>query len=713
LLGLWLAFRRRWALAVTLGLLVGGSLAAAGWFLSPSTHSGRTLVELSAATPSVLNETTLGGSAIDGYQRTQVAMVRSRFVLNKALRDPKVAELPIVREQSDPLAWLEKQVKADFSVAPEIMSISMSGDDPKAVALLLNAIRDAYIKEVVQRDRKLRNERYDDLLKIYTTYDDMVREKRRTLKAMSEDLGSQDLKVLAFHQEFAVRGLSELENQRIRLQSQLRDARLEMTLQGDPDKAAEQPVPEALVEEQVSQHKDILQIREQIALLEKDVVAFEERSPKPQEAPGYQRAQAALKTARQRLADRQAKLKPEIREQLRDQWRRKVQLTRAEYQKKIDLMTALEQQLDTEVKDRLGRTREVGKKSTDVEWIRAEINQYDAMYQRIGDKVQALKIELGAPDRVRHIEEAVVNPPVQGKARNAALLGIAGFGLIIALVSFLEFRARKVTGANEVLGQLPMSLLGTLPLLPARVRNGQLQSGKAGDTFWRNLLIESVDSTRTMVLHTARCHSLQVLMVTSAVGGEGKTMLSSHLVASLARAGRKTLLIDCDLRRPAIQRVFGLADHAGLCELLRHEVTPAEVIQDGPVAGLSLITAGRIDATALQALAMGKLDSVFATLRKEFDFIILDSAPILPVTDSQLIGQCADGVLLAVMCDVSRIPFVAAAYERLVHLNIRILGAVMHGGQNSAHYGGSYHYVHSSPLVEEPAPAEPAPAEEA
>ena len=92
------------------------------------------------------------------------------------------------------------------------------------------------------------------------------------------------------------------------------------------------------------------------------------------------------------------------------------------------------------------------------------------------------------------------------------------------------------------------------------------------DHYWYSLLLESIDATRTMLVHAARSGSHRVIMIASALPGEGKTSLASHLATSLARSGQKTLLIDADLRCPSIHRLFDLAPDPGLSELLRGEI---------------------------------------------------------------------------------------------------------------------------------------------
>src|SRR5205823_4998314 len=148
---------------------------------------------------------------------------------------------------------------------------------------------------------------------------------------------------------------------------------------------------------------------------------------------------------------------------------------------------------------------------------------------------------------------------------------------------------------------------------------------------------------------------VQVVMVTSALPGEGKTSLSTHLAISLARAGFNTLLIDGDLRRPAVHRLFDAEVGPGFNELLRGEVGLAAVTRPTLVPGLSLIPAGQWSPHSTQALSQDGTGTLLKPLRSQYDFIIVDSSPILPVVDPLLLGQHADAVLFSILHDVSRL----------------------------------------------------------
>jgi capsular exopolysaccharide synthesis family protein len=232
-----------------------------------------------------------------------------------------------------------------------------------------------------------------------------------------------------------------------------------------------------------------------------------------------------------------------------------------------------------------------------------------------------------------------------------------------------------------------MNLVGVIPDMAQRYPRRRGKDQDEADS----LLSEAVDATRTMLLRAAKEESLQVVMITSAQSGEGKTLLSTHLAASIAQIGHKVLLIDGDLRNPIAHQVFGLESTPGLCELLRGDVALDDVIKPTPIDLLAMITAGRWDSRATRALAQDGTGEMLRQLRARYDFIIVDSSPVLPVVDPLLIGQHVDGTVLSVLRDVSRMSRVYAAHQRLTAAGVRVLGAVVNGDRGE-HYGAKYGY---------------------
>jgi capsular exopolysaccharide synthesis family protein len=225
-----------------------------------------------------------------------------------------------------------------------------------------------------------------------------------------------------------------------------------------------------------------------------------------------------------------------------------------------------------------------------------------------------------------------------------------------------------------------LNVIGTVPsLATGGNRKGEIAR-----------LQESVDAIRTVLLHQSRQQPLHVVMVTSASSREGKTTLATQLAASLARAWKRTLVIDADMRHPSAHSVFDAPAEPGLAEVLRGEVDVAGAIRATPHGRLWLLPAGNGDAHAFQALAQDSVRTLLEQLKQQYDFIVIDTPPVLPVTDPMLVGQHVDGVLFAILKDVSRAPAIYAAQQKLAPLGVRTLGAVVLGADSE--FATDYRY---------------------
>jgi Mrp family chromosome partitioning ATPase len=155
------------------------------------------------------------------------------------------------------------------------------------------------------------------------------------------------------------------------------------------------------------------------------------------------------------------------------------------------------------------------------------------------------------------------------------------------------------------------------------------------------------------------------------------------------------LLIDGDLRSPAVNHHFPIALEPGVCEVLRREVSLEEAIRPCDTPNLFLLPAGRCEKLALQQLAMDGYRNLIAAVRDGFDFVLVDSCPVLPVADALLMSRYADGVLLSLMCDISQIERVQTACHKLTSIGARIAGVVLQGtGKDGYDYGPRYLMPH-------------------
>jgi len=693
------AVRRRWLMMVALGLLGAAFAVGVVWFLLPGQYTTHALLHVSS-------RPTRGGYESEAdfinFQRSQAALLKSYKVLSAAVKNPEVAELAEVRAHPDPVKWLDKRLVTDFNQGPELLHVALPGDNPEDLAVVLNEVCRVYLQEHNAEDQGRVDSRIKQLQTNQRTWMETLRDKRQKLRTREEELGLDDPQTLTMRQQAAVRQLAAAQDQRLRLQLDLKKTEAELAAHQAQLKApARLPVPSVAIEEELKQDPAAKKILERQAQVEQEIQQIEAIASRFAVEEDLKRPRAELATLKRSLDELRRKERPAIEARLRARALEflkdnalKLEFMAQSLREQEKALTGEITHLEAQVETYRTALRAPGKLPSDVEALREEVAQGELVLKKIGDELGTLQAEYPVAPRVK-LREAAAPPLSRDFNRQIKLAGAAGvgtFGLVVLGVVLLEFRNRRVYAADDVVSGLGINLVGTLPALPPHTRRALPAAGTGRDRYWQSVMTESVDVIRTMLLHAAQHDRLRVVMVTSAVGGEGKTSLASHLAASLARAWRKTLLLDCDLRNPAAHQQFDLPLEPGLCDVLRGDVEFDDAIRPTPVSRLWLMPAGKWDSHALQALAQEGVGTFFERLKKQYDFIIIDACPVLPVADSLLVGQHADAVLFSIMRDVSRMPAVYAAHHRLATLGIRMLGAVVIGEKADA-YGSNHPYL--------------------
>lgn len=726
------SFRRRWPLALGLGLTLSFAVAAVAWFVIPATqYTSRSILRMHTHAPTIIFETAEKPSDYRTFQRTQAEMIKSPVVIEPALRDPRVMNLPVVVAQADPKEWLEKEIHVDFGNGSELLFVSMSSVNPDELEPIVNAVVDAYLETVVLAEHKVREARLDNLRKLLSRYQEELKGKRRLVREMANAVGTENRETVVLKQGFLMEDLQTLQRDLLAVKAELRrfasysavidkknqEAR-EAAKVGSGVLKPDAPAPAEGVLKQAATLAIDSAIAARIeadpglhALRQDHDTAFQKWSrlrslSRKQDDPAAVAARSKYLAAKQNLADH--------KERLRDVYL--TEMTKpdasggqagatgaqsgpsnvssmARFQDQVAILKRNEEDLVREIEKYRQEIGKFNSQTIDLKTEQDEIAVTDQTAQQIGKEVEALEVELTAPKRITRVSKA---EPARKKnpAKRYLICGGASFGalaLAVLGVSFWDMRAMRIDSLEEVTNDLGLAIVGTLPALPNRGK----KLSKSDDQRWQGLLIESIDATRTMLLHASRVNSTRAVMITSAMKGEGKTSLAAHLATSLARAGRKTLLIDCDLRRPTLHQLLDVARVPGLCELLRGEAEMADVIRPTPADDLNLMPAGHCDNVALQAIAQDGFRDVLTVLKKRYDFIIIDSAPVLPVVDTMLLSQQVDAVLFSIMRDVSRVPHVQAAHDRIASLGVQMLGAVVNAAKRSD-YMHSYNYKYDT-----------------
>jgi capsular exopolysaccharide synthesis family protein len=306
----------------------------------------------------------------------------------------------------------------------------------------------------------------------------------------------------------------------------------------------------------------------------------------------------------------------------------------------------------------------------------AKRNLRSELVSRLNDtKAQIKLLDLQGP-AARVISNAVEPwkpsyPPKPAMVTVALLLsGVCGAILSV----LLERRDGTIRCTDQIRALTPTRVLGGLPVL----RGGRiLRSGRSADPLKRNSeFSEKLRGIWLQVSHSSPGPARTVL-ITSPMSGEGKSTIAMSLARMLALSGRKTVILDADLRRPKVHQAFGGTLTPGLAELITRELDPLDVLQRDGKSGACFIPAGAPEMSPADILQMPGLHSALRTLSIEFDAVIIDSPPVLAVHDACLLARRVDRTILVVRWQSTQVTSLNATLQYLSDQDIIVDGILL------------------------------------
>lgn len=669
------ALRRRWILALCMGLVVGTTAAIALWLLFPESSSATALFQVANKQDTVFDISRQNDQQFEVLKKTQLALLRSNFVLTAALRPTGIASLSVLAEHSkDPVEWLQENLMVDFPQQGEILSISLSSDAlPEDLVRLVDAVAKAYKDEVITELRQRRLGTRDLLARNLENLNKEIKEKLDTFLDIARESGRSDGNTRDAETDLLLREISDTQKKKDDLTSALYASQTDFMIM--KQELEDPALLEAQIDESLQQDPKIMMMQQQALSIEMMATGQGGKHGSRQNAQTERQLAGINQGIEQYRAQQKTKMLREYRQKPNLPLQQLTKRYKTTMQSLQGQIAAATKSLETKMTTLKGRVE----KSADLQTREEELKQLQQIANDMSIKLESLDIDANAPDQIRPVQPAVATKNINTVQHYsiAALGGIAGFALTCLGIAYFEFCSRRLNGPSEVDEGLGIRVVGTLPGLSSR---------KALDPNHPIVaqLTESIDGVRTILMHDSSAKRRQVVLVTSAATMEGRTTVASQLAASLARAGRRTLLVDGDLRRPALHSLFDVPLEDGLCEVLRAEVDVSDVIRPTHAEGLWLLTAGYCDIDAIHALATEQMQPVFDKLRAEYDFIIIDGAPVLGMSDALIFGQYSDGAILSVRRDQSQMPKIHQAAELLRGVGIRIIGAVVNGVQAKA-----------------------------
>jgi len=335
-------------------------------------------------------------------------------------------------------------------------------------------------------------------------------------------------------------------------------------------------------------------------------------------------------------------------------------------------VSAMEEQIATTTRD-----LELENDSTRKSQLEARLTEYRRLYSNLVTNYEQVRLaEAQTSVNVVVSQPAVVpNKPVRPDIiKNTLFASLAGMLLTIVTLTFIEVLDDTLKNPDKIRQEFNLPILGMIAT--HNVDDQKIITLSQP----RSPVAEAFRSIRTNITFASVDKPLRRILVTSATPGDGKTTVVTNLAVTLAQGERKVVLIDSDLRRPQVNHRLGLSNQPGLSQLFVQKLdTIQEVIQENEVPGLAVITAGDVPPNPSELLMSNKMNQILDHLTQEYDLVLIDTPPVLSVTDAVALAPKMDGLIVVIKPGKTRKRDLRNALEQLRGVGARVLGLVLNG----------------------------------
>ena len=360
---------------------------------------------------------------------------------------------------------------------------------------------------------------------------------------------------------------------------------------------------------------------------------------------------------------------------------------RTEYQAAL----AHESSLTAALNQQKGEAYSMNRKNIDGSRLEGEVSSAKAMYDSLLQRAKETGIsgELKTSNiRVVDVAERPRGPISPRSSLNLMLALLGGSVLGLGLAFFFEYLDSRIKTPDELRTHLGLPSLGMVPALDMKSWKGKEPLIHLGVPPG---FAEAFRTIRTNVLFSSAEEGSRVLVITSTGPGEGKTTVASNLAIGFAQAGQRVLLIDADMRRPRVHSVFGMKQEPGLSNLMVGNAKASETVHKTAVPGLWVLAAGHNPPNPAELLGSQRFRDFLVSLKEHFDLILVDSPPVMAVTDAAIAANTANGVVFVVGAEMTSRHAARAAVEQLDNGRAHFVGAILNRVELERN---AYYYSH-------------------
>jgi len=388
---------------------------------------------------------------------------------------------------------------------------------------------------------------------------------------------------------------------------------------------------------------------------------------------------------------------------------------------RFETLRAQESALEQAIADREERIMALNEQAVQYNILRREHETNRELYDGLLQRMKEIGVAAGVQESNIAVIDAAQVPggafrPVLTK--NLAIASMLGLMFGIGLALLLEFLDRTVRHAEDIERLVELPVMGLVPLEPANDPAGEGRSSPGVRNALSHCSAQRPDSAiseafrslRTSLMFSTPEGMPRTLLVTSTAQGEGKSTTAVNLATVIAQNGARVLLIDADLRRPALHRDFACPRAPGLTNAIAQSEQGAgldrALFHETDVEGLSVIPAGHATPKPTELLSSSRLSRVIAECRELFDHVIIDAPPILGLADAVALSRSVEGVIVTVAAGQTGKENFRVAVRRLQQVQAPLLGVVLNRidlrNPDYAYCSSDYYGYHEVPAPEEP-----------
>ncbi len=650
-----LLWAKRWLILLTTVVVV---VTAVAWaFTREEVFSASTTISIDVRTPEIMRRQLIFGPS--SWEQERYLLEQERILISFDLATRVAERVGILNPPEDPEEMPSEGVllgmlRVESEAGVGILNLSMKGSNPEQITEWLNIYVDEYIRYGIEDTLRRTQQVYEVIQSRLQPLHDQLKQSENTLTSFKERrdsllAGDQDKNVISEQVNMLTTDFAEARAERIRLETKIHTLKL---LRADGL--------------QIDSSSDLLNDSTLQTLRTK---LFEDQVKLQEALTVYREGHPDVKDLRGRILGLEARIENQINTIL------------GALVSDYETTKRREQILDENLQQLREETIELGRQSMEYETLKRDYEQNKSFYEDMLARSKEAEISgTVSYNRIRVIDKArVPKNPISPNIPRSTMVSLAlGLFLGIGLVLFIDYLDQSMRTPADVERHIGLDVFSVVPV---------------SDKVKERAMLEVYQGLRTALMFAARDKTCQLVMLTSSGPSEGKTTTTMNLGKVLSSGGSKVLIIEADLRRPALRRMLHEESRTGLSTLVLGETTLQKSIRtfDG-YPNLDILTSGPPPSNPPEIFGKKSFQALIEETRSLYDWVLIDTPPVISVTDAVICSNSVDMVLFVIEYGRLDRKVIQGAHRQLQRAGARIVGAVL----NRVNFERSHYYYEAN-----------------